>query len=195
MAVISFGDGRLIEHMEGALRVPPPPPAVKKPQKPPKKYPDRRKGVVIRGMRFKFDPRGPRYERGALPPNPSLDIPGYHEWRTMRSAQIRDATPQARRLGRANGMSQRQSDAKWAIARKRARKDMEKIKQLFDVDAAGEEALESTLAVMRSPMDQKTRLAAAKQILEYCRIKPIAKSEVTINAAEKWLAELGQDGE
>lgn len=60
-------------------------------------------------------------------------------------------------------------------------------------DPRATEALEAAVVTMRSPQNQGLKLAAAKLILEYTKSKPAAKSEVSINAAEAWLAEVAVD--
>lgn len=75
-------------------------------------------------------------------------------------------------------------------AEESAKETMSQLKKsnvLTDLDAAGELALLATLEVLRKPGDKRTKLAAARQILEWTRAKPAAKSDVTINAAEEWL--------
>ena len=55
---------------------------------------------------------------------------------------------------------------------------------------AAEEALEGAITVLRQPSSQQTKLAAAKLTLEFTKTKPVAKSEVSVNKAEEWLASL-----
>lgn len=60
-------------------------------------------------------------------------------------------------------------------------------------DPRAVEALQAALETMRVPSNQGTKLAAAKLILEYTKAKPAAKSEVTVNKAEEWLAAIAQE--
>jgi len=60
-------------------------------------------------------------------------------------------------------------------------------------DPRAEEALENALAVMRTPANQGVKLQAAKLILEYTKAKPAAKSEITVNKAEEWLAAVASE--
>ena len=55
------------------------------------------------------------------------------------------------------------------------------------------EAMTGALTVLRNPNSQQTKLAAAKLLLDFSKTKPVAKSEVSINAAEAWLASLADD--
>jgi hypothetical protein len=161
--IISIGDGRTIDHDEGALRVPPPEPKVKPPRKnrgrPLAKH---RKGrsVTLRGFKYKIDPR-PKDKipkptaawRNAVIP----DVPGMVEWRALRCNQIMGQRP-GKTLGVADGLTKTQSEARWAEARRKAKRDMEAIKKKIDLSEAAEEALEATLTTMRSPMNQSRNL-------------------------------------
>lgn len=205
MAIIPIGDGQLIELEEGALRVPPPePPAKPKPRSERVSRVTKRK--VVRSKTYTVTKNGVTYLRKQRPegyvkpnynPNPKndhLDIPGFLEWQQLRSRRIANlGKAGGRPLGRADGLTQSQCDAAWADARVKARKDMTNIKSKIDLPEAAEEALMATLVVMRSPMTQQVKLAAAKQVLDFTMAKPVAKSEVTVNAAEKWLESLGKD--
>lgn len=212
--VIPIGDGRLVELEEGALRVPPP-----VPEEPKVKRTINRvvKKKVVRSKNYYVTRNGKKYLRKQPPPDKRvytdeekaeaaarmmeshqkhLAIPGYIQWRNLRGEEIRNASgkKQGRKLGQADGLTPAQTDRLWAEARRKARSDMENIKKVVpDLGAAAQEALYETLTVMRSPMSQQVKLAAAKQVLEYTMAKPVAKSEVTVNAAEKWLAELAND--
>ena len=199
MAVIPFGDGRLIEYDEGALRLPPPEPPVPK-----KKYGKsthkrkvvRSKAVTLRGFKYKCRPPSAPIHKGRTSEDLQelYAIPGYNEWRERRRQQVVPAKGAGGlTLGRANFMTAEQSDRQWMLARKQARKDMENIKQKIDLSAAAEEALEATLVTMRSPMNQQVKLTAAKLVLDFTMAKPVSKSEVSVNAAEAWLASIGKD--
>ena len=205
--IVPIGDGRVVEMEEGALRVPPPVPD--KPKAPKKSRVTKRK--IVRSQNYYVVKNGKKYLRKQRPEgyvkkvsgvaaDASLrtvtDIPGGSEWRSLRTAQVAPLSPGAgRKLGQADGMTLAQSDAEWTKARRMARKDMDTIKKVMpDLPDAAAEALQSTLEVMRSPMSQQVKLAAAKQVLDFTMAKPVAKSEVTVNAAEKWLEELGKDG-
>ena len=101
-----------------------------------------------------------------------------------------------RTLGQHVGMTRKANEKAWRKAEKQVKKDMETIKKAgIDLNAAAEEALEATLLLMRKPGDIRLRLAAARQVLEWTKAKPVAKSEVTINKAEEWLASLAKESD
>jgi len=64
-------------------------------------------------------------------------------------------------------------------------------------DPRAAEALETAVEIMRTPVHNRDRLQAAKIILDFTKIKPVAKSEVTIGNAEAFLTSLldDEDGE
>jgi len=71
---------------------------------------------------------------------------------------------------------------------------MENIKRVMpDLNEVASEALEGALTVLRGPQKQSDKLAAAKLLLEFSMSKPVAKSQVSVNAAEEWLASIGKD--
>lgn len=168
MPVIPTSEGRLILVPEGVLRLPLPTPV---PPKPPKKY----KTHKTRQRRIR-------------------EVPGYMEWFTERSEQLLRVRPvkRGRRIGQPAGWYEKDANEAWVKARELAKRDMEKIKKTVELDARAEEALESALEVMRSPMSQGTKLAAAKLVLEYTKAKPASESKVTVNAAEAWLASIAE---
>ena len=199
MAVIPFGDGRLIEYDEGALRLPPPEEPVPKKKYAPstkKRKVVRSKAVTIGGHKYKFRPPGRYKAKGRTSEEIAAlhAIPGYTTWSERRRQQVLPGkSAGGLTLGRANFMTAEQSDRQWIIARKKARKDMEVIKQKIVLTDAAEEALEATLVTMRSPMSQQVKLAAAKLVLDFTMAKPVSKSEVSVNAAEAWLASIGKE--
>lgn len=197
--VIPVGDGRLIEMEEGELRAPPPtPPKAKEPkvQKTRKKTNKRPGGRPKKGHKNYSRPG----LRGANHPveRKKREIPGYAEWMADRVTEMaRLVTPKGkvgRPFGRPDGIPQKKAEALWAEARRRALIDVENIKKSgVDLDVAAEEALTNTLEVMRSPMNQEMRLRAARQVLEWTKAKPAAKTEMTVNAAEAWLASIADE--
>lgn len=199
MAVIPFGDGRLIEYAEGALRLPPPEePAPKKKRvaSTKKRKVVRSKAVTIGGHKYKFRPPGRFKSKGRTSEDVAAHhaIPGYTAWAERRRQQVVPAKGVGgKTLGRASLMTAEQSDRQWVVARKQARKDMETIKKNIVLSEAAEEALEATLVTMRSPMNQQVKLAAAKLVLDFTMAKPVSKSEVSVNAAEAWLASIGKE--
>ena len=71
------------------------------------------------------------------------------------------------------------------------------MKQDYEInDPRAEEALETAVEIMRTPVHNRDRLQAAKLILDFTKVKPVAKSEVTLNNAEAFLSSLlDDDGE
>jgi hypothetical protein len=196
--VIPVGDGRTAEITVGELFAPPPAPPVSN------------KGVRA-GLRKKATSK--HYTYKGTKPFPTLAngskemnrrrevVPGYAEWLRERMREIQQffnkpGGPTRKRGGVPDGMRREEAEAIWAEARRRARIDMDNIKKVDpDIDERAEEAMLSTLEVMRSPMNQQIKLAAARQVLEWTKAKPAAKQEVTVNAAEAWLAKIAEDAE
>lgn len=197
MVILDLGDGQKIEYEEGALRVPPPePPKAKVPKRIGKPRPKKigrppKIIIMVRGHRRRFDTRTPPKI------NPDIhklmeSIPGFRHWMDLRREQIVKHKVRGRVLGQTPDLYPSQSDAKWVIARRKAKEDMEAIRKVIDLPDAAAEALESALGVMRSPMNQAMKLSAAKMVLDFTMAKPVAKSDVTVNVAEQWLASLGK---
>lgn len=60
-------------------------------------------------------------------------------------------------------------------------------------DPRAVEALETSLLLMRTQADAKTKLAAAGLLLTYLKAKPTTKIEATIKTAEDYLDELSEE--
>ena len=73
--------------------------------------------------------------------------------------------------------------------------ELEKAGVLDDADEQAKEALQTSIEIMRQPGDKKVRLQAARQVLEWTKAKPAAKSEVTVNKAEEWLAAIAAEND
>jgi hypothetical protein len=131
--------------------------------------------------------------------------PVLREKMLSRNAEARAARKAAGKpinTSRANipdGMRRDQAKRFWRQARFEASLTMRKLAKAGVIDentpAEAQEALHAALAVMRSPMDQKTTLAAARLVLDFTKAKPASKSEVTINTAEEWLSHVTRDNE
>lgn len=200
MPVIPTTDGKLIEVEEGTLRPPPKAPKVKKTGnykgnklKGEKKSKPRPKNLTKRGMRLSRERSG---DRSGLR-RKHLEVVGFKEWMARRASELIAVLPKntvGRKVGQPDGMLIEQAEEAWAIARAKAKEDMANIKKVMDIgDERAEEALLATIEVMRSPMNQATKLQAARQVLEWTKAKPANKSEVTVNAAEAWLASIAED--
>lgn len=69
-----------------------------------------------------------------------------------------------------------------------AKKIVEIMEQKIKIeDTYAKEALETAVEIMRMPAESRSRLAAAKLILEFTKEKPSTKSEVTVAKAEDFL--------
>lgn len=77
---------------------------------------------------------------------------------------------------------------------KRIMKKMADNGQLPD-DPRAVQALEAGVTILRAPVDAKTKLAAARLILDFTKAKPTAKVEHTIKSAEEYLDEIAEDDE
>lgn len=75
---------------------------------------------------------------------------------------------------------------------KRIMKKMADNGQLPD-DPRAVEALEQSMIVLRTQEDAKTKLLAARLVLDFTKAKPTSKQEVTIKTAEDYLDELADD--
>lgn len=127
-------------------------------------------------------------------------IPGFAEWlshRAMEMAQFRNKPGFAsfRRMNTPDGMRKQDAVLAWAEARRKAQIHMANLKKagLLPEDDLVQKATLATLEIMESPMNQDMKLKAARQLLEWFKAKPVAKSEVTVNAAEAWLASIAEE--
>lgn len=79
-------------------------------------------------------------------------------------------------------------------AKEDAKKAVSIMKKQYDIeDRRAEEALETAVEIMRTPVHNRDRLQAAKLILDFTKVKPVAKSEVVIGNAEAFLSSLLDD--
>lgn len=62
-------------------------------------------------------------------------------------------------------------------------------------DPRAVEALEESLMVLRTAENQKTKLSAARLLLDFTKAKPTQKIEHTVKTAEDYLDELAEDDE
>jgi hypothetical protein len=172
----------LIEIEEGELLKQPPPP------KPPR--------YKSRPPRKKQPPPKPRIKfilsRATRPKAALRDVPGHSEWMGRRLAQTLKYKHQGRKLGYCDGYNPRMMKKILAEAKVKAKEDVAKIEAASGPieDAAAREALTGAIEVLRTPVNQQTKLAAARLVLDFTKAKPASKSEVTVNAAEKWLESL-----
>ena len=77
-----------------------------------------------------------------------------------------------------------------------ARKVVEIMAEQFNIeDEYAKTALETAVEVMKTPGENRERVAAARLVLDFTKSKPSAKSEVSISKAEDFLASLMTDEE
>lgn len=164
----------------------------------PKKRAARKKVAGPQYKRKKVVPRG-RKPKGSTGPKPKFtEVPGYAEWISRRLTELRAVLPPASRMGVPDGMRKAEAEKLWELARQRAKKDIENMKKTGVLDTSddrAEAALQATLEVMHSPMNQQMKLAAARQVLEWTKAKPAAKTDLTVNTAEAWLAEIAKEAD
>ena len=188
MPVIHIGDGKHIEIAEGSLKPPPAPPpkkpdprtGTKQPPVSPKKKPEK---MAVAGDNHWFRKR-------------LKTIPGYKQWLAMRTNEmlVGIRKPRGKKPGTPYGMRWADAEPLWEIAREKAKVHMANIKKVMPVeDERAEKAMIATLEVLESPMNQTTKLQAARQVLEWTKAKPASKQEVTVNAAEAWLASIAEE--
>jgi hypothetical protein len=181
--LIHIGDGRYVTSVEGAL-TPPPPKKINKPKKPAKDY----HPPPLNPPSHSRPNKNPRERRDRIE-----NIPGYSEYLRFILGMAGKYGFAGFQPGQSEGYNRRQLEELRAAAIPLVKKDMANIKKQIDLPEMAEEALEGALTVLRTPNSQQTKLAAAKLILEFTKTKPVAKSEVSVNKAEEWLATLAAD--
>lgn len=104
------------------------------------------------------------------------------------------------RFGVFDGYNKETAAVVWQQAQDDAKKLVKYMKENGMVetpaDKYGEmadEALEAAITVMRTPMRQQDKLAAARLVLDFTKSKPVAKSEVNVKTAESWLDDVMAD--
>lgn len=181
MTIIHIGDGRHIER-EVAKR-PPVPPKKNKPW----------------SKNSKCEPRPKAHDRPGSTGDlhwtrRGLDRIGFKEWWAYKQETIGKYRESGKRVGEIEGIPRHKFGYIMGWVKRRVKKDMENIEKAHpDIDEMAKEALEGALTVLRGPQSQSIKLQAAKLLLEFTKAKPVTKSEVSVNAAEAWLASLGKD--
>jgi len=79
--------------------------------------------------------------------------------------------------------------------RNQAKADAERIVKIMASDNEIDdvyaiEALKAAVEIMREPGQNRDRLTAAKMVLDFTKIKPVAKSEIVVGKAEAFLESL-----
>jgi hypothetical protein len=118
------------------------------------------------------------------------------EGRAKFKAMIKTRKNSGRPLGVPDGYGKGRMVPIVEQAQKDAKKVVSIMKQDHEMNARAEEALETAVEIMRTPVHNRDRLQAAKLILDFTKVKPVAKQEVTLNNAEAFLSSLlDDDGE
>lgn len=125
-------------------------------------------------------------------------------WREKHDAQMaaRRADPDKNwsRRGIPDGMTRAEADTMWASARARAALTADALEAQGILSSADEdgrmakEALTDAIAVMRTEYNQRTRVAAARLVLEFTMGKPARQRGVTVKSAEDWLSTVATGG-
>ena len=108
-----------------------------------------------------------------------------NQWSTKRRKNA------GRPKGVPDGLRKEQADNLRAKVKKEAEKVVEIMSQKYGVeDEYAKEALGTAVEVMRMQGETRERLSAARLVLDFCKQKPVAKSEVAVARAEDFLASL-----
>lgn len=190
--LVNIGEGRIIEVADGEGKKPSP-----KPRKPRAKKSGAKKGKRQKSQ-SKWGIKQPGKGRGrhvGVSLKMAL-IPGYREWWNLRQKQNSEYMIESRsRFGVPDGMRKAEALKAWAEARRKAEIHMANMKKaglMPDDNEIIEKATLATLEILEGPMNQDMKLKAANQLLTFFKAKPASKSEVTVNAAEAWLASLAE---
>jgi hypothetical protein len=198
--LVDIGEGRIVEMTEleegkpSSSRSRKPSakkPGSKKPKAKGKGKSKRKRAETAYGVKYKGKGRG-RHPGTLL----KRMIPGYVEWWNMRQKQNSEYMIGSRsRFGVPDGMRKQEAEKEWAEARRKAEIHMANMKQagLLPEDEIVQKATQATLEILEGPMNQDMKLKAARQLLDFFKAKPVSKSEVTVNAAEAWLASLADE--
>ena len=147
-------------------------------------------------------PNEPRKKKPKKPKNPNLARPGPNNWivqqhltpegRAKRQEMLANRKNKGGRpLGVPDGHSKETIKPIVEKAQKEAKKVVSIMKKEYDIeDPRAEEALETAVEIMRTPVHNRDRLQAAKLILDFTKVKPVAKSEITVGKAEEFLSSL-----
>lgn len=106
------------------------------------------------------------------------------------------------RKGVFDGYTKATAEIAWAKAKAEAKQIMAYLKENDMIEKVGpddkyaqfaDEALEAAITLVRTPMNEQQRLAAARLVLDFTKSKPVAKNEVTVKTAEDWLQNVLED--
>lgn len=182
--IIHIGDGRYVTKTEDGVFRPLPPP--------PRKYRqhkvNKERWVPTEKVPFCSKPNK-KNEKALM----AERIPGYKEYLLYFHSYRAKYGFVGRKVGHPWGYREGKLAELQKEAAIQVQKDMENIKKKLELDEVAEEAMVGALTVLRNPNSQQTKLTAAKLLLEFSKTKPVARSEVSVNAAEAWLASLADD--
>lgn len=148
----------------------------------------------------------PNVPRKKQPPKPKL-MPGRARPAHKNPLALQHTTPEGRAkfreamrnrknkggrpLGVPDGHSKETIKPIVDKAKEDAKRAVSIMKKEYDIeDPRAEEALETAVEIMRTPVHNRDRLQAAKLILDFTKVKPVAKSEITVGKAEEFLSSL-----
>ena len=105
-----------------------------------------------------------------------------------------------RRPGVPDGMRRAEADAMWKECSEKATLIMEKLEEAgvlhFEPtpdDQMAKKALHTAFEIAMSPIEMKNRITALRTVLEYTKARPAVKTDLRLNSAEAWLAEVISD--
>jgi hypothetical protein len=114
----------------------------------------------------------------------------YEKQREQKAAWYAANPGGTSRAGIPDGMRRADAEKVWDEAKAFAKETIQTMveKNILTDDDKANEALETALTVMRGPVQQREKLAAARLVLEYTKAKPAQKQDISISKAEDWLA-------
>jgi hypothetical protein len=118
----------------------------------------------------------------------------YADYLAKKKAGIRKKP--GRRAGVPDGFSEKQWPYQKRKARKRTQLIMKRMaeRKIFEPDNdVAEKAIETCVKILSIPGEERTRLQAAKTLLEFTQKKPVAANEVTLKRAEEFLDAIAKD--
>jgi ADP-heptose:LPS heptosyltransferase len=148
---------------------------------------------------------GKRKRKANAYPNPSPRMLEHNAKINARMRAVKELSGGAinpYRKGVFDGYTKATAEVAWKQARQEAKVIMKHMKEngMIDTPTPGdkyaefaEEALEAAITIVRTPMNEQQRLAAARLVLDFTKSKPVAKNEVTVKTAEDWLQNVLED--
>ena len=133
-----------------------------------------------------------------------MRTPAGRRWRRLSSRLMkkrqREMPERMNRHGIVNGSNRAEAKEKWRAAIISAKETMTELLQSAAIpvpkttdEMAAYEALEKSLIIMRSPVNVREQLAAAKIVLDFTKAKPAQKQDITVSSTESWLKQVIED--